>query len=103
MLSFIVRTYNEERWVGHCIQSIMDNVSGKYEIVVVDNESTDDTVKIVKMFNNKNLKIVTIPRKEYTPGKALNLGLSSTSKKSKAGCLISAHCTVSNINGRLLP
>mgnify|MGYP003114787455 CR=1 FL=1 len=100
MISYIIRTYNEERWVGHCIQSIINNSKEKFEVIVVDNESTDDSLQIVKMFKNEDfqMKVLKIPKDEYTPGKALNMGLTAASKNSKIGCLISAHCTVERVD-----
>tara|TARA_Y100000310_G_C20658828_1_gene803525 strand:+ start:602 stop:1273 length:672 start_codon:yes stop_codon:yes gene_type:complete len=104
MISFIIRTKNEEYWVGHCIQSIIENFSNeeKIEIKVIDNESKDDTLQIVKMFREYNIEVLTIPKTEYTPGKALNLGLRSVSSSSDFACLISAHCVVDKIDLDLL-
>ena len=45
--SIIIRTKNEERWIGHAIQSVLDNIS-KPEIIIVDNNSTDKTIKEAK-------------------------------------------------------
>jgi len=44
MLSFIVPAYNEELWIGKCLHSIrttMENVAEPYEVIVVDDASTD--------------------------------------------------------------
>ena len=46
-ITFIIRTKNEERWVGHAIQSVLDKVY-RPEILIVDNNSKDKTIKIVK-------------------------------------------------------
>ena len=40
--SVIIRTKNEENWIGHCIQSILDNLE-KPEIIVIDNNGCSDT------------------------------------------------------------
>ena len=48
-ITFIIRTKNEERWIGHAIQSVLDRVY-RTEILIVDNNSTDKTLKIVKYF-----------------------------------------------------
>ena len=55
-LSVIIRTKNEERWIGYAIQSVLDHLM-KPEIVIVDNNSTDKTIDIVKFFaENPNAK-----------------------------------------------
>ena len=46
-INFIIRTKNEERWVGHAIQSVLDRVY-RPEILIIDNNSNDKTLKIVK-------------------------------------------------------
>ena len=48
-ISVVIRTRNEERWIGHVIQSVIDHLD-KPEIIIVDNNSTDQTLDIVKYF-----------------------------------------------------
>ena len=67
MISVIVRNRNEEQFIGHAIQSVIDNISD-FEIIVVDNMSTDDSIDIVKMFNFEDIKIETITN--YSPGRS---------------------------------
>jgi len=103
--SVIIRTRNEERWIGHSIQSIIDNIS-EPEIIVIDNNSSDETLSIVKSFaKNPNLDLTDKMRytninifniDDYTPGKSLNLGIK---KSNNQNCIIiSAHCVISKIN-----
>ena len=92
-VSVVIRTKNEERWIGHTIQSVIDKLY-KPEIIVVDNNSTDNTLQIVKSFiqdnslsgdlkkNNEkytNIKIAQIDN--YSPGRALNKGIKLSKKK----------------------
>jgi len=85
MFSVIIRTKNEARWIGHCIQSILDNIPSN-EIIIVDNNSNDRSLEIINMFKkNPNLEdnpskytdITNLTIDEYTPGKALNLGIAN--------------------------
>ena len=48
-VSVIIRTKNEERWIGHTIQSVLDQLK-KPEIIIVDNSSKDKTLDIVRHF-----------------------------------------------------
>ena len=55
-ISVIIRTKNEERFIGHAIQSILDQIH-KPEIIILDNDSSDQTLQIVRLFTqDKNLK-----------------------------------------------
>ena len=44
-ISVIIRSKNEDRWIGHTIQSILDFLN-KPEIIIVDNNSNDETANI---------------------------------------------------------
>lgn len=56
-LSIIIVTWNTADTTIKCIQSIKKNLSGfNYEIIVVDNASTDNTLNLIK--TEKHLKIV---------------------------------------------
>lgn len=46
IISVILATKNEERNIGRCIKSIQEQNNNNYEIIVVDNQSEDDTIKI---------------------------------------------------------
>ena len=72
-ISIIIRNKNEERWIGHAIQSCLDFFDDP-EIIIVDNESTDASMQIVNEFCFSDIKTFQI--KGYTPGKALNYGVS---------------------------
>ena len=103
--SVIIRSKNEESWIGHAIQSVLDNIF-KPEIIIVDNNSTDRTVPIVKLFsqdpdlydkknpNYTSIKIVKID--EYTPGKALNLGIKKATNENLL--VLSSHCILKSFN-----
>ena len=102
--SVVIRAKNEERWIGYAIQSALDHLK-KPEIVIVDNNSTDKTIEIVKFFaENPNLnneaanysKIKIINIKNYSPGRALNLGVKNATKKNIL--ILSAHCIIKNLN-----
>ena len=63
-LSFIIPAYNEEAYVGHCLDSIHRELQGKdydVEIIVVNNASTDRTHEVAASFDG--VKVVHEPRK----------------------------------------
>jgi len=86
LCSIIIRTKNEERWIVPCLKAIEKQSYINFEIIIVDNESSDSTVKRAKEF--KIEKIVSIS--DYLPGKALNEGI-KYANGTYIVC-ISAHC-----------
>ncbi|MCD6402749.1 MAG: glycosyltransferase [Candidatus Aenigmarchaeota archaeon] len=53
LISVIVPTLNEEKYIGKCLESIKKQTLKDFEIIVVDGESTDRTVEIAKRFETK--------------------------------------------------
>ena len=54
-ISVVIRNRNEERYIGYTIQSVLDTFD-KPEIIVVDNNSTDNSMNIVNTFDFHNIK-----------------------------------------------
>lgn len=88
-VSIIIRSKDEEKWIGSCLKSIFNQSYKNFEVILVDNCSKDKTISIAKKFNLKILKI-----KKFLPGKAINQGI-KISKGNLIVC-ISAHCIPTN-------
>jgi len=67
--SLIVRTKNEERWIDKLITAVDQQSFRDYEIIIVDNNSSDSTLQKVQ---SKVDKIIQIEK--FLPGLALNMG-----------------------------
>ena len=77
-LSVIIPAYNAERYIKQCLDSILQNSKeslSKTEIIVINDGSTDNTLKILESYNHhKNIKIHTT--KNQGVSAARNLGIS---------------------------
>lgn len=85
-ISIIIRAKNEEKWIGHCLAAIQAQSYKDYEVVLVDNQSTDQTIEIARRFGVQ--KVIAID--QFLPGLAINDGIRASSGKFIV-CL-SAHC-----------
>ena len=85
LVSIIIRTKNEERWISSCLRSVFRQSYKNIEVIIVDNKSTDHTVERSKSFA---VKVVSID--EFFPGRAINDGI-RVSSGDYIVCL-SAHC-----------
>src|SRR6267154_1290504 len=60
MISFIVPAHNEELWIGKCLASIrtsMEKLAEPYEVIVVDDASTDSTPRIAEQMGARTLRV----------------------------------------------
>ena len=74
-LSIIIPVYNEEKYIGHLIYKIlkeMGNLNYKYEIIIVNDGSTDNTEKILDKFKNK---VKVFHKENEGKGSAVKLGI----------------------------
>jgi glycosyltransferase involved in cell wall biosynthesis len=80
-LSVIIPIYNVEKYIEKCIKSLLDNDLGfsEYEIIVVDDESPDNSLNIVKELANQYSNIKIISQKNKGLGGARNTGISNSS------------------------
>ena len=72
-ISVIIRNRNEEAYIGMAIQSVIEQFNDP-EIIIIDNQSTDESMKVVSLFDKHNIVKHTI-NGTYTPGKSINLGI----------------------------
>lgn len=76
MVSIIVPTYNRADYIGRAVQSILGQTYGSYEIIIVDDGSTDHTQSVVRKLEEKEKRIRYI-RSEQNQGAAYarNIGM----------------------------
>ncbi len=65
MLSVVIPAYNEEDYIGKCLKSLaQQQTNEEFEVIVVDNASTDRTADISNNFKDKlNLRVIYEPKK----------------------------------------
>jgi glycosyltransferase involved in cell wall biosynthesis len=75
-ISVIIPTYNRVHLIGRAIESVLNQTYQDFEIIVVDDGSTDNTEKLIKNFQKKDKRIKYIQHKENKgEGAARNTGI----------------------------
>lgn len=77
MISIIIPVYNSSKYIKKCIESVLNNTYKNFEIVIVDDGSSDNSISIIKEINSSKIKVFS--QNNSGPGSARNLGI----KKSK--------------------
>ena len=83
-VSIIIPVYNEEKVIKECLESLIKQLFRNFEVIIVDDGSTDKTLDIVNKINLKGLKLSIYKQNHQGPGVARNLG----AKHSKGEILV---------------
>lgn len=82
LVSIITPTYNHEKYIGKCIKSVLSQTFEDWEMIIIDDGSTDDTLQIVKSFDDSRIELVTQENKGvYRLSETYNKGLTLSSGK----------------------
>ena len=65
--SIIIAAYNAEQYLVSCIHSVLNQTYKNYEIIVVNDGSTDSTASIVEQMNQKYSSIIHVIQKNAGP------------------------------------
>lgn len=71
--SVIIPLYNKEKYIEKTIKSVLNQFFNDFEIIVVDDGSTDNSLNIVSQFNSTKINIIKQSNKGV--GAARNLGI----------------------------
>jgi len=73
-ITVLMPAYNAEKYIAEAIESVLDQSFTDFELLIVNDGSTDGTLKIAKSFKDQRIVIVNQANKGVSS--ALNLGLS---------------------------
>lgn len=76
LFSIIIPAYNVDKYIEKCIESIICQDRNKFEIIVVDDGSTDKTGIVCDEYSNKYSNIKVFHTENKGVSRARNLGLS---------------------------
>lgn len=74
-ISIIVPMYNSEKYIGRCLNSLINQTYYNIEIIVIDDGSTDTSYSKVKAFDDQRIRLYS--KKNGGVSSARNLGLQS--------------------------
>ena len=56
--SVIMPTYNHSKFIGKAIKSVIGQSERDFELIIINNFSTDNTLKIIKNFKDSRIKVI---------------------------------------------
>ena len=74
-ISLIVPIYNIEECVEECIESILNQTFKDFEVILVDDGSTDNSLNICRKYEKKDTRITVVHKKNGGLSDARNAGI----------------------------
>lgn len=77
MLSILIPVYNSEKFLAQCLESVcnQDLPSSDYEIIIINDGSSDGSAKIIEDFQEKQSNIISLKQENKGVSAARNAGL----------------------------
>ena len=79
--SIIIPVYNVEKYLSQCLDSILEQNFKDYELILINDGSSDDSLQICLDYQNKEKKIQVIEQLNGGPSSARNNGLNRAKGK----------------------
>lgn len=80
LISIVVPSYNNERYIKKCINSILKQNFKNFELFIVDDCSSDNTVRIINKIKDKRIKILKTSKNSGS-AVARNIGIKNSKGK----------------------
>ena len=72
--SIIIPNYNSKDYIKRCIDSVLNQTYTNFELIIVDDMSTDNSVDLIKEYNDPRIKLIELNKKRFNGG-TRNVGI----------------------------
>ncbi len=80
-VSIITPVFNAEKYLSKCIESVLGQIVSNWELLLIDDGSTDNSLAICNRFSSVDTRIKVFTQSNQGPSCARNLGISQASGK----------------------
>ena len=76
-VSIIMPCYNSEKYIEKAIQSVLEQTYRNFELIIIDDDSTDKTWEIIEQYAKKDFRVICTRKTENEKGisKSMNKGI----------------------------
>lgn len=78
-ISVVLPVYNCEKYIDRCIDSIINQTYKNFEIILVNDGSTDNSLNLLKKYKKKDKRIILIDKKNEGVSVARNIAIDRSS------------------------
>lgn len=76
-ISVIIPVYNMEKYVGECLDSVLAQTLDDIEVIIINDGSKDNSLKIIREYQNRDSRIVVIDKENAGVAAARNDGINA--------------------------
>lgn len=81
LISVIIPVYNTKKYLPKCLDSVINQTYKNLQIIIVNDGSTDDSLRICKDYSHTDSRIIIIDKKNGGLSDARNVGLEAATGK----------------------
>lgn len=78
-ISIIIPSFNEEKHISRCLDSVLNQTFTDFEVLCVDDGSTDKTYEIIEAYSKKDSRIIPLKNPDKGVSSARNFGIDNSS------------------------
>ena len=75
MISIIIPVFNAEAYLYRCLKSIQEQTNKNFEVIIIDDGSTDQSINICQEFTEKDNRFKVYQKENGGVSSARNMGL----------------------------
>ena len=57
LISIVVPVYNAEKYIGTCINSVLEQTYSNFELLLINDGSKDNTLEVLKSYEDARVKV----------------------------------------------
>lgn len=80
-ISVVISVYNGEKYLSEAIESVLNQTYKDFEFIIINDGSTDNSLEIIKKYQNQDERIVLISRENKGLVSSLNEGIEKAKGK----------------------
>lgn len=80
-ISVIIPVYNTEKYIAKCLDSVLTQTLDKIEVICIDDGSEDNSIKILRQYQNRDSRVRIYSVSNGGSGRARNVGIAKARGK----------------------
>ena len=73
LISIVVPVYNAEKYIGVCVNSVLEQTYSNFELLLINDGSKDNTLEVLKSYKDSRIKVFSF--ENQGAGKTRNRGI----------------------------